>query len=214
MSELNAVELKVGDLVRIDGIPSIITRVSDTGIWSYVGHRDGCTNVFIWPSPADHLIAPCHALTAEEYLPLARRTLDPDLVGDHPAAVKARRMYLTLGMLGEYGEWCEASQEDMEGEAGDVLWYLVQLQAEGADVKTPASPPRSPLGIATPFETIKKAWVHGKDDCIREVYGWCEHIDGVLRTYYEHRTHHIRARNIAKLARRYPQGFVRGGGER
>lgn len=206
MSELKAEELKVGDLVRVDGTACIITKVSGTAIWASVGHRDGCTNVFIWPLPQK--ITPCETLAAEEYLTLARRTLDPDLVGDHPAAAKARRMYLTLGMLGEYWEWGESSLGDMEDEAGDVLWYLEQLRDEGPAVDV------SLVFQRRPFETIKKAWVHGKKDCAQDVMAWCNYVREHLEACHPARIPAIRAKNIQKLARRYPQGFVRGGGVR
>ena len=155
------------------------------------------------------------SLTRSQYLPLAKRTLDPEMTR------KERLSMLAFGLIGEWGELQKAIQEgDREkvlDECGDVLWYaeiLCHEFDEEGDVyeNVNLSEIRDWNRLS---EQIKKEIFHGKplgilwgmaDDACASCYRYIvEHGGDIGKVRYQ---------NIKKLIARYPDGFVEGGGER
>jgi hypothetical protein len=158
------------------------------------------------------------SLTVGEYLPLARRTLPDDLTK------RERLAMLAMGCIGEAGELYRAANNgwDLSSEIGDVEWYATILEDEcrragifrvNAPVPTIVNPATS---VARTVELVKKAIFHGKDK-----YHLCDlalAAGAFAENYASSQTAltmgEIRSQNIRKLAARYPEGFVEGGGER
>lgn len=154
-------------------------------------------------------------LSAKEYAPLARRTIDTTL------ADRERLAMLLLGLIGECRESEDVSSpwnDDEEiAEAGDILWYLTlaceELGVDVVEMLTECTPCDAPSD--NPCEDVKRfafhgrgremidAWLNYAAFCVGEIAeGACVSVD------------HVRWKNIEKLASRYPEGFVMGGGER
>ena len=159
-------------------------------------------------------------LSKEEYLPLARRTLDPRLVGDDEVTTMARRLYLANGLIGEWGELSRAlyhtgSAEEVLKECGDVLWYASILLDDVKDGEY--EPVNMSLVRDWPrlIERVKKEVCHQVGE--GTLYGMADDaISSVLRYAPDHgaAVDVVRYQNIKKLLGRYQDGFVVGGGER
>lgn len=150
-------------------------------------------------------------LTAAEYLPLARRTLPADLTR------KERLGMLTRGVCGEYGEL--SASESVE-EIGDLLWYASLLVAEVAVDPCNFESFGSPITWLhmdgnRRDEALKKAIYHDVDTCVLEELA-AEAMLVCQRSAASAGVDlgEVRLANIKKLIRRYPDGFVAGGGER
>ena len=151
------------------------------------------------------------SLTAEQYLPLARRTLSPELQGDDEPSTLARRMYLAIGLL---GEWYEFSKNPNEEEAGDVIWYLEQFLAEYDNRRSDWAYVATIWGESFILsEMIKKAVVHKREEYIDQLLAFCWHIIGHEKLT-QFNWNKVRYQNIKKLLDRYPEGFEAGGGNR
>jgi len=155
------------------------------------------------------------SLTRSQYLPLAKRTLDPEMTK------KERLSMLAFGLIGEWGELQKAIQEgDREkvlDECGDVLWYAEILYHE-FDEEDDEYENVNLSGVRDwnrMSEQIKKEIFHGVGRGI--LWGMADDACASCRWYIIDRGGDIgkvRYRNIKKLIARYPDGFVEGGGER
>ena len=153
-------------------------------------------------------------LTRDQYLPLARRTLDPGMTR------RERLGMLTRGVCGEYGEYCSSPSAE---EVGDLLWYATILADEmGKDGDDERWIEDNGLPITWLHmngnrrdEYIKKAIYHDVGpEALEELAA-----EGLAVCHYAVRQAgqdigEIRYRNIRKLIDRYPDGFVSGGGRR
>jgi hypothetical protein len=157
-------------------------------------------------------------LTGEEYLPFARRTMDPTL------SRRERLSMLTLGALGEFKELLAVidqdpdthpdRQADLEDEIGDVVWYLSLLMAELGGSWDRQDYDHSTINKLE--ELAKKAIYHEtKEEEFRcAVKALWARLENVVYHDTPKTLDQIRAANIRKLAARYPHGFVAGGGNR
>lgn len=138
-------------------------------------------------------------LTRELYIPLARRTMDPRLTH------RERLSMLVLGALGEWSEYLRGMKDD---ELGDCLWYLTLLTDELSAwqyAHTPSEPTGLPIA-----ELAKKYIYHGTHgERVKSIVAqWLCYAESMADPGK------VRAANVRKLIRRYPDGFVLGGGVR
>ena len=139
----------------------------------------------------------------EEYAETAQKFAKPDMPLE----------FYIIGLLGEESEYQCAARDEQANEAGDVLWYL-------AGVCTLLGFPRedqvrelnglssyAPHGISEP---VKKMLYHGRvlelDTVRRNCGAMIAHFVGYYPGAMEE--------NIEKLRKRYPTGYVDGGGVR
>ena len=148
------------------------------------------------------------SLTRSQYLPLAKRTLDPGMTRRELLSM------LTMGCVGEWGEFQRlTSWENCGDELGDLMWYtsLLQDEAEEGQVRGYGFA----RGPSDWIEMAKKEIYHGTNKgFVRLMASYLldkvkEHADLLGLDIDE-----IRYRNIRKLIDRYPDGFVSGGGRR
>lgn len=196
--------LEVGDLVRVEGELWVVAKIQRrAGQWQIILDEERWT----WALP-EHCTK-ITELTAEEYLPLARRTMDPDLTK------KERLAMLAMGVIGEMNEfiWCRKTDQ-IVAEAGDVLWYAEQLIDEIGELQGDGYSVYDWENVAL-WEIVKKAVFHDVGvDKLRQIAASAivhvqEHFDemGVDMGI-------ARVENVKKLFGRYPNGFVPGGGVR
>lgn len=148
-----------------------------------------------------------------------------------------------LGLAGEAAELTSASSKWLDAvrelgrqnaetdklrdhailEAGDVLWYIAALAScrstmLGAyDVEdAPVTTIQHATGVAC--DRIKKEIWHGKPPTTFVYQLDICRLIGTLRSYCQHffglSLEEVGDRNVAKLKKRYPDGFVEGGGLR
>ena len=192
--------LEVGDLVSANRRFSYqFTKVDQQGeIW-FQDIKDGWEGT-LKPGWVKKLTS----LTRDQYLPLARRTLSPDLTKKETLSM------LTLGAMGEWEEWMSSKTAE---ELGDCLWYLTllcdELNAFGYGAATGFSSPSAVV------EVMKKYIYHDTHDAqAREmVWRWLCHAEDCA-VLVGSTAEELRLQNIKKLLARYPEGFVTGGGER
>jgi NTP pyrophosphatase (non-canonical NTP hydrolase) len=149
-----------------------------------------------------------------EYQQAARRTMsdaephDKNILG------------CTLGLLDEADEWYYAEPEERAGEAGDLLWYVAAVATlHNIDLGTlPEPAPAKWHRVRDEVHRragkiggrVKKETFHGHPHepetmrahlatLLANLKRWCLDADTTLER--------VAVANIAKLARRYPQGF-------
>lgn len=203
--------LEVGDLVRVEGELWVVAKIQRrAGQWQIIFDAEKWTwslpEHWTWSLPGH--CTKITTLTREEYLPLARRTMDPDL------NKKERLAMLAMGLIGETNEFLNSYGEDEIEEAGDVLWYAEQL----LDEVGPPGPNTLHYDTDDPalWEVVKKAVFHGVDVDILGALavGAIEAVEEVVVNDHGVLLGEVRVENIKKLLRRYPEGFVEGGGVR
>ena len=147
---------------------------------------------------------------------LVEETVDTTLTREQ------RILMATLGLIGEYGE---ASRYHMEAalpptdEAGDVLWYvhlmLLQFDLSLSDTFIPAllGYRAEPSILSEIAETVKKHIYHGRELAPETVI---RQMSCIVRSLLDMDIdiNESLAANETKLRRRYPTGFVTGGGLR
>lgn len=149
--------------------------------------------------------------------------------------------FIVLGLAGEAGEVMEAlwayqnprtaklgtsstGRAELQKELGDLLWYLQALCIDantelchlpGAEFSN--WPNNLLLEVAKVAELVKKAVWHGEP---YDTGAYRQALGGVLQwvrfccAHYNMSIIDIMEKNCAKLAARYPAGFVEGGGVR
>ena len=204
--DANGEVLKVGDVVEWDGQvppqpPSVVTSLKKgTELWTICTHDGGNDYQHHWTKLT--------TLTHSQYLPLARRTLDPGMTRRELLSM------LTMGCVGEWGEFQRlTSWENAGDELGDLTWYASLLQDEAEEGKVEGY--GFARGPSDWIEMAKKEIYHGTNKGFVKLMASClrikveEHADMLGLDIGE-----IRYRNIRKLIDRYPDGFVSGGGRR
>lgn len=209
--------LEVGDLVRVEGELWVVEKIQRrAGQWQIIFDAEKWTwslpEHWTWSLP--ERCTKITELTSEEYLPLARRTMDPEIKG------KALLSFLRDGVLGEWGELQSAikagDREKILKECGDVLWYAEQLYdivgRYGSYQPVDLSTVNDWLSL---IERTKKEIWHGRKSGL--LSGIADHAIVSVMMLAEDlgsSAYSVRAENIKKLMRRYPNGFVAGGGVR
>lgn len=202
--------LEVGDLVEQYDVVHIITDIEHP-IQTHLALR-------IPPDTVTKLTT----LTHEQYLPLARRTLDPDMTETERISEHA------LGLVEEMREFEAALERGDEAEileeAGDVCWYSAMLlDVINGDYKywdkyEPPAVEDFPDWDSPDWLSIIKKAAHQKRPAFIGVLGSAATIAGgrVLCAVEKLGTTlgEIRYQNIRKLMERYPDGFVAKGGNR
>lgn len=132
--------------------------------------------------------------------------------------------YICLGLVGEYGELEEAlggcDRDEVLKELGDVLWYATALFLAIRPLGRPyeiTERQTAPTAIAGICDHVKKNCWHGKD----LDYGLIQNrLNSVMAELLLAATalgwtiEDVAQANMDKLEKRYPQGFVEGGGIR
>lgn len=166
-------------------------------------------------------------MTHDEYLKEAPKTLDPTLTP------REQLVSCLLGVAGELVELIRRAEQSaaipdtlaadaLIGECGDVLWYLACLETLPNGIQ-----PREyehldawdyeqvTGGHFNACEEIKRYAFHGRGkETVLALCGTARQYVGEVLRHLKVSLDECRARNIAKLRERYPQGFVSGGGVR
>ena len=150
-----------------------------------------------------------HSLTPEQYVPLARRTVDGDMTD------RERLAEHSLGLIEEIGEFYQGPCAD---KAGDVLWYVEMvldvIGKMGGYQQVDTLPEwwsSDWIGI------VKKAALQGRQEYIDLIGSAATTAGGQVLEWCEAKgwdPGEVRLDNIKKLYRRYPDGFEGGGGKR
>lgn len=161
----------------------------------------------------------------EEYLKEAPRTLDPTLTP------REQLVSCLLGVAGEFVELVRLAEQSaaipdtlaadaLIGECGDVLWYLACLETLPNGIEPSEYEHLTVFDYMTdeaynPCEEVKRFAFHdrGKEAVLEMCGAALDYVRLVLQQL-KVSLEECRARNIAKLRERYPQGFVSGGGVR
>ena len=203
----NGEALEVGDVVDYtlaeeECIAIIGNIICDDGKWIALtadGHGRDYT----------HRWKKLHSLTPEQYVPLARRTVDGDMTD------RERFAEHSLGLIEEIKE---LRRNPCANEAGDVLWYVEMvldvIEKMGGYQKVDTLPQwwsSDWIGI------VKKAALHGRQEYIDVIGSAATTAGGEVLEWCEFKgwdPGEVRLENIQKLYRRYPDGFESGGGKR
>ena len=220
LRDANGEVLEEGDLVQFEDFPRIYA-VAELGSVRQLtpdleGPFDGANAAIFSRSEVRKLTS----LTHEQYLPLARRTMDPEL------SRKERLSMLALGAMGELKELKEVKEQDPDThphkrahlieEIGDCCWYLLLLWDELSTYEELFEQGYDTSEIPETAEIAKKVIYHGKDEdrLRRLVKAMIVTVENCIYHTNLPALGEIRLANIKKLIARYPDGFVAGGGER
>lgn len=122
---------------------------------------------------------------------------------------------LGLGLAGEWGELMNADAGETLDEAGDVLWYLQAIflhPAVQAELPEPGYTMDPALAVAKICDDLKKHLWHGRQLNHADLMHNAAAIMHAVEMDSDADFECIAAANMAKLGRRYPEGFVEGGG--
>lgn len=116
--------------------------------------------------------------------------------------------HVTLGIVGEWEEMCEAIGEDFYKEAGDVMWYISELANEFNIKLNPVNNLiESKSSIAWIAENIKKYLAYKKDIDVILLTSHLNNLVYLIKEVDEENFETILSENIQKLQKRFPDKF-------